>query len=142
MLESRVAMATRLAADLVVLIHALFVLFVVFGWMLVLRRPRLAWLHVPAAVWGALIEFRGWICPLTPLEISLRRAAGEMGYEGGFIEHYVLRALYPEGLERTVQIGLGVAVVIINVAAYGWILRRSRLISRRVEAGGARPARW
>lgn len=129
-------MAPRLAADLVVLIHALFVLFVVFGWILVLRRPKIAWLHLPSAIWGALIEFAGWVCPLTPLENSLRRAAGQEGYGGGFIERYVVGALYPEAIGRPLQIALGVAVVIINGVAYGWLATRSRLSAPR---GGESP---
>jgi hypothetical protein len=115
-----------IAADAVVVVHAAFVVFVVLGWIAVLRWPKLAWLHVPAAIWGALIEFAGWICPLTPLEVRLRRAAGEQGYEGGFVERYVLGALYPEGLSREVQIALGVLVVVVNVGAYAYIIRRRR----------------
>jgi hypothetical protein len=115
-----------IAADAVVMVHAAFVIFVVLGWVAVLRWPKLAWLHVPAAIWGALIEFAGWICPLTPLEVRLRRAAGEQGYEGGFVERYILGALYPEGLSREVQIGLGVLVVVVNVVAYAFVIRRRR----------------
>ena len=84
-----------LLADLLVLFHATFVLFVVAGGLLVLKWPRLAWLHIPCALWGVLIEFGGWICPLTPLENTLRQRAGEAGYSGGFVEHYVLHVLYP-----------------------------------------------
>ena len=124
-------MLYRVLADLTVLAHGLFVVFVVLGGLLVLRRPRAAWAHVPAAVWGALIELRGWVCPLTPLENRLRRLGGEAGYGGGFIEHYVVPVLYPPGLTREIQVGLGVAVVVLNLAIYGWILwrrgpRRSR----------------
>ena len=82
-------------ADGLLLLHALFVLFVVAGGVLVLRWPGVAWVHLPAAAWGALIEFVGFTCPLTPLEQAWRRAAGDQAYEGGFIEHYVTRALYP-----------------------------------------------
>src|SRR5512144_911769 len=96
-------------ADLVVVIHFAFVLFVVLGAFLVLRWPRLAWVHLPAAVWGVLIEYAGWICPLTPLEHWLRRAAGESGYEGGFVEHYIIPVLYPLGLTRMTQWVLGTA---------------------------------
>jgi hypothetical protein len=111
-------MRYRLAADAVLLGHLGFVLFVVLGGFLALRWPKLAWAHVPAAVWGAVVEFTGWICPLTPLEVALRRAAGEAGYTGGFVEHYVLAALYPSGLTRATQLTLGLAVVVLNVAIY------------------------
>lgn len=113
-------------ADLVLLVHFAFVLFVVLGWILVLRWPKVAWIHVPAAVWGFLIEVGGWICPLTPLENSLRRQAGEAGYSGGFVEHYVLPILYPEGLTRTVQLVLGALVLVVNGAAYGYMWWRRR----------------
>jgi hypothetical protein len=119
-------MLAGLAADAVVILHGLFVLFVVAGWALVWRWPRAAWVHLPAAAWGAAIEFGGWICPLTPLEHRLRAAAGESSYHRGFIEYYVLRYLYPEGLQRADQIVLGVSVLVINLLAYSWILRRFR----------------
>jgi hypothetical protein len=111
-------------ADLVVIVHAAFVAFVVIGGLLVLRWPRLAWVHIPAAVWGALIEFAGWICPLTPLENSLRARAGEAGYAGGFVEHYILPVLYPAGLTRTTQYVLGTIVLVINIIVYTILLRR------------------
>ncbi len=101
-------------ADLVVAVHFLFVLFVVLGGLLVLRWPRVAYLHIPAAIWGAAIEFGGWICPLTPLENWLRRQAGSSGYSGGFIEHYILPILYPSTLTRTNQLVLGALVLILN----------------------------
>jgi hypothetical protein len=111
-------------ANLVVLVHFAFVLFVVFGGLLVLRWPRVMYLHLPAAAWGAFIELVGGICPLTPLENSLRRSAGLAGYEGGFVEHYILPVLYPAGLTRGVQLVLGMLVIGTNVAIYGWILAR------------------
>jgi hypothetical protein len=116
----------RLFADLLVLIHLGFVLFVVLGGLLVLRRPRLAWLHLPAAAWGAFIEAVGWICPLTPLENALRQHAGEAGYAGGFIEHYLIAVLYPPGLTRNIQFVLTGIVVSINLAVYAVLLRRWR----------------
>ena len=116
----------RLLADSVVLIHAAFVAFVVLGGFLTWHWPKLAFAHLPAALWGALIEFAGWICPLTPLENAFRLRAGQAGYTSGFIEHYVLPVMYPNGLTRTVQIVLGVAVVAINVVAYGVLLSRRR----------------
>src|SRR5215471_3746039 len=119
-------MLDRIAADAVLVVHLAFVVFVVAGGALVLRWPKLAWVHVPAFAWGALVEFNGWICPLTPLEVSLRKAAGESGYVGDFIEHYVVALLYPEGLTRTIQMAFGGLVVLINAAVYFLIARRAR----------------
>ena len=115
-----------LLADLVVAAHFLFVLFVVLGGLLVLRWPKVAYLHIPAAVYGAAIEFFGWICPLTPLENRLRRLAGESGYSGGFIEHYLLPILYPSALTRDIQLLLGALVIGVNLAIYWYVLRRGR----------------
>jgi len=111
-------------ADLVVLIHLLFVCFVVLGAVFALKWPRIVWLHLPAAAWGALIEFANWPCPLTPLENWLRRRAGGAGYETGFIEHYLVPLLYPPGLTRGLQIGLGIGVLMVNVVVYTWVRRR------------------
>lgn len=94
-------------AELIVAVHFAFVVFVVLGGLLALRWPRAAWIHLPAVIWGVLIEFTGWICPLTPLENRLRRASGEAGYQGDFIAHYILPVLYPDGLTRTDQLMLG-----------------------------------
>src|SRR5687767_15153462 len=117
----------RSAADLVLVVHLAFVLFVVLGGLLVLRWPRVAWVHVPVALYGAAIEFIGFICPLTPLEVWLRRRGGEAGYEGGFIEHYVTAALYPTGLTREVQLVLGTTVLVLNAIVYFvWWRRRKR----------------
>jgi hypothetical protein len=116
----------RALADLAVTLHLGFVLFVVFGGLLVTRWPRLVWIHVPAAVWGVAIEYTGWICPLTPLENLLRVRGGEAGYAGGFIEHYLLPTLYPQGLTRGTQFVLGSLVLMINAAAYGALLLRTR----------------
>jgi hypothetical protein len=114
----------RALADLVLVVHLAFVLFVVLGGLLVLRWPRVALLHVPAAIWGILIEYSGSICPLTPLENSLRRAGGEAGYSGGFIEHYIQPAIYPAGLTRGTQIVLGSLALIVNLMAYGVLIAR------------------
>ncbi|MBF6986459.1 DUF2784 domain-containing protein [Cupriavidus sp. IK-TO18] len=113
-------------ADLVVIVHGLFIVFVVAGGLLVLRWPRLAWVHLPAAAWGVLIEWSGWICPLTPLENALRSAAGEAGYSGGFIERYLLPLIYPPGLTPAVQLWLGLVVLVVNVAVYAVWWRRRR----------------
>jgi hypothetical protein len=119
-----------LLADLVVAAHFLFVVFVVLGGLLVLRWPKAAYLHIPAAVYGAAIEFFGWTCPLTPLENRLRRLAGEGGYSGGFIEHYLLPILYPSALTRDIQLLLGALVIGVNLAIYGYVLRSRRGSSR------------
>jgi hypothetical protein len=113
-----------LLADLVVVAHFAFVLFVVLGGLLVLRWPRLAYVHVPVAIYGVLIEFAGWICPLTPLEQTLRIKGGESGYQGGFIEHYILPVLYPSALTRNLQLLLGTLVLGLNLAIYTYVLRR------------------
>ncbi len=120
------------AANLVLATHGAFVLFVVFGGLLAARWPRVRWVHVPALAWGALIEFGGWICPLTPLENELRALAGHAGYAGGFVEHYLLAWLYPAGLTREVQVALGLAVLAVNAAAYAWVASRARV--RRTRA--------
>ncbi len=111
-------------ADLVLLLHAGFALFVAGGAFLVRRWPRLAWLHLPAAAWGVLIEWTGGTCPLTPLEAALRRRAGEAGYTGDFLGHYLLAWLYPEGLTREAQFVIGAGALAVNVALYAAILRR------------------
>ena len=121
-------------ADLVVAIHFAFVIFVVAGALLVLRWQWLAWVHLPAAIWGVLIEYAGWICPLTPLEHWLRRAGGEASYEGGFVDHYIIPILYPIGLTRPTQWVLGTIVLVVNVGVYGVLLvrrwRRARAARR------------
>lgn len=134
-------MIDRTLADVVLVIHLAFAIFAGIGGLLVLRWPKLAWVHVPCAVWGALIMFAGWVCPLTPLEKELRERGGQAGYEGGFIEHYVVSALYPRGLTRELQYGIGAGVVIVNAAVYGRMLARAR--RRRTHedesTGGRRP---
>lgn len=128
-------MLPRIFADLVVLLHAAFVVFVVTGGVLVWRWHRVVWFHLPAAIWGMLIEFRGWICPLTPLENRLRRLAGEAGYGSGFIEHYVIPVVYPSGLTPRVQLILGLAVAAVNVSVYGGYIVW-RLVARRQASRG------
>jgi hypothetical protein len=113
-------------ADLIVLFHLAFVVFAVAGGLLVLRWRRLLWIHVPAMLWGAGIEFLGWICPLTPLENWLRQRSGAGEYYSDFIAHYVLPVLYPAGLTRNVQIILGFAVIIVNLLIYSWIFKTKR----------------
>jgi Protein of Unknown function (DUF2784) len=118
-------------ADLVVVFHFLFVLFVIFGGLLALRWRKIAYVHLPVAVYGALIELVGWICPLTPLEKRLRESAGLQGYEGGFVEHYILPVLYPSGLTRSVQVVLGTLVIGINLVVYATICTTTLLAIRR-----------
>lgn len=120
----------RLAADAVALFHLAFVLFVVSGGLLVWRWPCWMWLHLPAVTWGVLTEFAGWICPLTPLENALRRAVGQAGYPGGFVDHYLWPLLYPEGLTREIQWALGAIVLVLNGAVYGLLLFRWARIRR------------
>ena len=124
-------MLYRLLADTLVVAHLAFVAFVLFGGLLALRWRAVPWLHLPAAAWGAAIEVFGWICPLTPLENRLRRAGGEAGYGGGFVENYLLPVLYPGGLTRDVQLLLAVLVLVVNVVVYAVVLRRRRGRRRR-----------
>ena len=124
-------MITRFLADVIVLVHLAFILFVAVGGLLVLRWPKLAWAHLPAVVWGALIELAGWICPLTPLENRLRGAAGEAAFAGGFIDRYIMPIVYPAGLTRGMQLTLGTIVIAVNLVVYGsLVLRRKRMSSR------------
>lgn len=129
-------MIYRLLADAVLVLHLGFIVFVLLGGFLVARWPRLAWLHVPAVVWGAWIEFTAGGCPLTPLEVSLRVRGGEAGYSGGFIEHYVAGLIYPGGLTRTAQAVLGALALAINGAVYGRVLARRRARAAHPEREG------
>lgn len=111
-------------ADALVVVHVAFVAFVVLGGFLALRWRRVVWAHVPAAIWGVAVEYAGWVCPLTPLEQSLRIRAGESGYDAGFIEHYILPVLYPIGLTRPAQWVLGTIALSANLIAYGLFIRQ------------------
>jgi hypothetical protein len=117
-------MIYRLGADLVLIVHLGFVLFVVLGGLLVLRWTWLIWIHLVAVFWGALIEFCGFVCPLTPLEGRLRELGGEVRYQGDFIGHYITEVLYPSGLTRPLQMWLGILVLLSNVLVYGYVLVR------------------
>jgi hypothetical protein len=121
----------RIAADGVVLMHFAFVAFVVLGGLLALRAPRIAWVHVPATAWGAYAELTATVCPLTPLENTLRRRAGDAGYDGGFVEHWIMPLLYPVGLTPGHQRWLGAAVIAINAVVYGMLLWRLHRRRRR-----------
>jgi len=113
-----------LTADAIVVLHLAFVIFVVAGGLLVFRWRRVALLHLPAVVWAVLLEFHGWLCPLTPLELKLRASGGQAGYGGGFIEHYILPVLYPAELDKVMQVEIGSLVIAVNIAVYGWLLWR------------------
>ncbi|BAP40753.1 DUF2784 domain-containing protein [Pseudomonas sp. LJDD11] len=119
-------MLMRLAADAVLVVHLLFIVFVLFGGLLVLRKPWLAVLHLPAVAWGAAVEFLHLYCPLTPLENHLRSLAGQQGYDGGFVEHYLIALIYPAGLTMQHQLWLGSVVLVINALAYSLVWRRWR----------------
>ena len=119
-------MLWRMAADALVLVHLGFILFVLLGGLLLLRWPRLIWLHMPAVAWGIVVECLHLGCPLTPWENQLRRAAGQAGYDGGFIEHYLIPLIYPAGLTPAIQLWLGAIVVLVNAAVYAWLIGRWR----------------
>ncbi len=117
-------MPYSLLADLVMLLHFGFILFVVFGALLVARWPRLVWLHLPAVAWGIGIEFYGGTCPLTPLENWLRAMAGDAGYSESFIQHYIGNVIYPGEMTLTIRIMLGMALLLINLGIYTWLIKR------------------
>lgn len=115
-------------ADIIVVVHFLFIVFVVGGGLLVLRWPRLAWIHLPAVFWGVLVELQSWICPLTPLENHFRDLAGKQLYGGDFVERYLLPVIYPATLTASIQQMLGGAVIVINVIFYAWIIKKHTAI--------------
>ena len=117
-------MLSRIAADLVLAVHLGFIVFVILGGLLLLRFPKIMYLHIPAAVWGTFIEISGRICPLTTWENDLRQSAGESGYAESFVEHYLVPIIYPAGLTRNVQLTLAGIVVFANIVIYGWLLYR------------------
>ncbi len=129
-------MLYTLAADLTVILHLVFIIFVIIGGLLVLKWRRLAYVHIPAAIWGALIEFKQWICPLTPLENWLRAQGGATGYQGGFIDHYLIPIIYPPGLTVWHQIVLGVMVLVLNGGIYAWLLVSARRKHRQSQGLG------
>jgi hypothetical protein len=116
-------MIYKALADAVVLLHLAFILFAVFGGLLAMRRPWLALIHLPIAAWAAFIELTGRVCPLTPLENRLRYAAGQAGYQGGFVDHYIARLIYPPGLNRNIELVLGALVIIWNGVVYALVLQ-------------------
>jgi hypothetical protein len=112
-------MLYRVLADAVVLLHLAFVAFVVLGGLLVLRWPRVAWLHLPMAAWGAFVELYLHYCPLTPLENWLRTRGGLVTYDSGFIAHYIVPVIYPPGLTPGMQLFLGILLVVGYIGIYG-----------------------
>ncbi len=119
-------MICRFMADATLVVHLLFIVFAVAGAFAALRWRFLIGLHLPCALWAVAIEWGGWICPLTPLEAFFRRCAGQAGYTGGVIQHYLLPVIYPPNLTRGIQVGLGLLVLSINLAAYILVFRRRR----------------
>ena len=117
-------MTFRILADVTLVLHLAFVVFVVGGGLLVARWPRVAWAHLPAVAWAASVEFAGWVCPLTPLENWLRPQGGRTAYSSGFIEHYLVPVLYPPSLSRELQWVLGALVILVNAAVYLLVVRR------------------
>jgi len=111
-------MVERITADIIVLAHLGFIVFVALGGFFVIKWPKMAFLHIPCAAWGILILFGGWICPLTDAEVYFRQLAGQAGYGGGFIDHYVMPLIYPAGLTRAMQVALGVIILAVNFWAY------------------------
>jgi hypothetical protein len=114
----------RLSAEVVLLLHFAFIVFVLFGAVLAVRWRWVIAAHLPAAAWGCFVELTGRICPLTYAENYLRHCAGQSGYSEGFIEHYLLSVIYPAGLTRQIQLVLAVVVVLFNVVTYAWLLRQ------------------
>ena len=114
----------RAGADLVVVVHLLFIGFIVGGVFLTWRWPLIIWAHIPAVIYGALVEFAGFTCPLTLLENDLRERAGEAGYRDGFVAHYLVKVIYPPGLTHGMQIGLGVLLLLVAIIGYWRFLRR------------------
>ncbi len=124
-------MSQSLLADLVLVAHLGFIVFAVLGGLLALRVRWLPLLHVPSVAWGAFVELTGRVCPLTPLENALRRAAGEADYTGGFLEHYLVPIVYPDALSPGVQLLLAAGLVLINAAVYSVVLARRKLSGKR-----------
>ena len=116
----------RILADAVVVVHLVFIIFVLLGGVFVVKWRSLVFVHIPAVLWGAWVEFQGWICPLTPLENWFRQKAGLGGYQNGFIDQYLVPLIYPAGLNREWQMIFGALVIILNVTIYAWVWRRGR----------------
>ena len=128
-------MLYSVAADAIVILHLAFIVFVMLGGLLLLLWPRLVYLHLPVVVWGTLVELQGWMCPLTPLEQHLRKLAGEAGYSGGFVEHYLLPLIYPAGLTRDLQTVLALCIITVNLVIYAVTVMRYRRKRRQLPQG-------
>ena len=119
-------MLAYLLANILLIIHFGFIVFALFGGLFLFRYRWVAWVHIPAFIWAALISFAGWICPLTPWEVSLRKAAGQEGYSGGFVEHYLTPIIYPAGYTREFAIAAGITVLVINLLIYGFVIYKRK----------------
>ena len=117
-------MIASILADAVLILHLLFIVFALFGGLFVLKYRWVVWLHLAAAAWAAMISFAGWICPLTPLEVTLRRAAGEEGFSGTFVAHYIAPIIYPQGYTRELAIVAGVVVIVLNIVIYAIVFHQ------------------
>jgi hypothetical protein len=122
-------MVALILADVVLVLHLAFVLFLLFGGLLAITWRKAIWLHLPAVAWGVFVEFSGWVCPLTPLESWLREQGGGRGYAGDFLGHYLEALLYPDNLSRNTQLIFGAIVMLVNGGIYLWLWRRERLTS-------------
>jgi hypothetical protein len=111
-------MLYSVAADSLVFLHLAFIVFVMLGGLLQLKWRWLIYLHLPAVTWGILVELRGWLCPLTPLEQHFRTLAGDNGYSGGFVEHYLMPIIYPAGLTHDLQLLFSLCVITVNLVIY------------------------
>ncbi len=129
-------MFARWLADLVLLLHGAFILFALFGGLLILHKRWMAWIHLPVLFWAALVNLAGWTCPLTPLENLLRVSAGHAGYEGGFVEHYIVPLVYPDITSRALEILSGMVVLAGNGLIYAFVIRR---MHRRSEMASDAP---
>ena len=117
-------MGYRIAAELTLILHFLFIVFVLFGGLFCLHRTRWLWLHLPSVLWGVWVEWSGWICPLTPLESHFRQRASGQGYLGGYVEQYLIPLLYPAQLTVSLQWFLGSLVLVVNVLIYYYVFLR------------------
>lgn len=119
-------MFSNLLADAVLLLHLAFIVFVIFGALLVFYRRWIAWIHLPMVLWASIVNLTHWYCPLTPLENYFRQAAGQSGYEGGFIAHYLVPLIYPQGMSYDLGVAIGVGVFVWNVLIYSLVVYRAR----------------
>ena len=126
-------MGYRLAAELTLILHLLFIIFILFGGLLALRKRFWIWLHLPALLWGLWVEWAGWPFPLTPLENYFRQLASSPQYPESFIEHYLVSIIYPEQLTVSLQLVLGGILLIVNLLIYFYVLRNCNKHQCRVD---------